>query len=77
MARVGACTDNDAMEPFFAFAAEERPQSQATDDTQELRLAIITRMEATCHRKRRQGSLGNSAAIEYETIISAQVALVA
>jgi putative transposase len=43
----------------------------------ELRLAIITWIERTDHRRRRQTSLGRLTPIEYETIITTQVALAA
>jgi transposase InsO family protein len=45
--------------------------------SEELRLAIITWIEATYHRKRRQRGLGKLTPIEYETIINPQVALAA
>lgn len=44
---------------------------------QQLRLAIITWIEWTYHRRRRQPRLGRLTPIEYETMKTPQVALVA
>lgn len=57
--------------------AEERLEPETMGPREELRLAIVTWIEATYHRKRRQRGLGKSTLIEYETIINPQVALAA
>ena len=43
----------------------------------ELRLAIITWIERTYHRRRRQARLGRLTPIEFETIMNTTVALAA
>ncbi|PZE34103.1 IS3 family transposase [Curtobacterium sp. MCPF17_031] len=77
MGRVGACADNAAMESFFALLQKNVLNRKRWATRQELRLAIITWIEATYHRKRRQRGLGKLTPIEYETIINPQVALAA
>ncbi|MDH6284696.1 transposase InsO family protein [Prescottella agglutinans] len=74
MGRVGACGDNAAMESFFALlqknALDRRPW--ATRD--ELRIAIVTWIERTYHRRRRQARLGKLTPVEYETIMTTPAA---
>jgi hypothetical protein len=77
MGRVGACADNAAMESFFALLQKNVLNREGWASREELRLAIITWIEATYHRKRRQRGLGKLTPIEYETIINPQVALAA
>jgi len=77
MARVGACADNAAMESFFALLQKDVLNRKRWATRDELRLAIITWIEATYHRKQRQRGLGRLTPIEYETIINPQVALAA
>ena len=43
----------------------------------ELRIAIVTWIEKTHHRRRRQDALGRSTPIEYEMIMNQTVALAA
>lgn len=54
MGRVGACADNAAMESFFALLQKNVLDRQRWATRQELRLAIVTWIEKTYHRKRRQ-----------------------
>nr|WP_246276328.1 IS3 family transposase [Curtobacterium albidum] len=77
MGRVGACADNAAMESFFALLQKNIHNRKRWATRDQLRLAIITWIEATYHRKRRQRGLGKLTPIEYETIINRQVALAA
>jgi putative transposase len=77
MGRVGACADNAAMESFFALLQKSVLNRKRWSTREELRLAIITWIEGTYHRKRRQRGLGKLTPIEYETIINPQVALAA
>ena len=44
---------------------------------EELRLAIVTWIERTYHRRRRQARLGRLTPVEYEVIMYEQVALAA
>jgi putative transposase len=68
MGRVGACGDNAAMESFFALLQKNVLDRQRWLDRDQLRLAIITWIERTYHRRRRQRGLGRMTPIEYETI---------
>jgi putative transposase len=71
MGRVGACGDNAAMESFFALLQKNVLDRQRWASREELRLAIITRIEKTYHRRRRQRRLGRLTPIEYETLTRA------
>ena len=77
MGRVGACANNAAMESFFALLQKNVLNRKRWCTREELRLAIITWIEGTYHRKRRQRGLGKLTPIEYDTIINPQVALAA
>ena len=68
MGRVGACGDNAAMESFFALLQKNVLDRQRWTSRDQLRLAIITWIERTYHRRRRQRRLGRLTPIEYETI---------
>ena len=71
MGRVGACGDNAAMESFFALLQNNVLDKQRWDTRDELRLAIVTWIERTYHRRRRQRILGRLTPIEFETIYTA------
>ncbi len=68
MGRVGACGDNAAMESFFALLQRNVLDRQRWQTREELRLAIVTWIERTYHRRRRQARLGKLTPIEFETI---------
>jgi transposase InsO family protein len=68
MGRVGACADNAAMESFFSLLQKNVLDSQRWSTRADLRLAIVTWIEKTYHRKRRQRRLGKLTPIEFETI---------
>jgi putative transposase len=68
MGRVGACGDNAAMESFFALLQKNVLDRQRWSTREQLRLAIITWIERTHHRRCRQRRLGRLTPIEYETI---------
>jgi transposase InsO family protein len=68
MGRVGACGDNAAMESFFALLQKNVLDQQAWTNREQLRLAIVTWIETTYHRRRRQAALGDLTPIEFETI---------
>ncbi len=52
--RVGAAGDNAAMESFFALLQKNVLDRRTWATCQELRIAIVTWIERTCHRRRRQ-----------------------
>jgi putative transposase len=63
MGRVGAAGDNAAMESFFSLL-------QTWTTREDLRIAIVTWIEKTYHRRRRQDALGRLTPIEFETIMT-------
>ncbi|MEV6527974.1 IS3 family transposase [Longispora sp. NPDC051575] len=68
MGRVGACGDNAAMESFFALLQKNVLDRRRWATRDELRLAIVTWIERTYHRRRRQARLGRLTPIEFETL---------
>lgn len=77
MGRVGAAGDNAAMESFFALLQKNVLNRRRWRSFDQLRLAIVTWIEGTYHRRRRQARLGRLTPIEYELVQSTQVAVVA
>jgi putative transposase len=71
MGRVGAAGDNAAMESFFSLLQKNVLNRQSWATRQELRIAIVTWIERTYHRRRRQDVLGRLTPIEFETIMTA------
>lgn len=74
MGRVGAAGDNAAMESFFALLQKNVLNTRAWATRLELRLAIVTWVEATYHRRRRQRSLGRLTPVEFEAIMTTPAA---
>ena len=70
MGQVGAAGDNAAMESFFALLQKNVLDRRAWATRDELRIAIVTWIERTYHRRRRQAALGRLTPIEYETIMT-------
>jgi putative transposase len=68
MGRVGACGDNAAMESFFSLLQKNVLDRQRWESRDELRLAIVTWIERTYHRRRRQRALGRLTPIEFELL---------
>ena len=77
MGRVGAAGDNAAMESFFSLLQNNVLDRRSWVTREELRLAIVTWIERTYHRRRRQAGLGRLTPVEYEAIMNEQVALAA
>jgi len=71
MGRVGAAGDNAAMESFFSLLQKNVLNRQSWATREDLRIAIVTWIEKTYHRRRRQDSLGRLTPIEFETIMTA------
>jgi transposase InsO family protein len=69
MGRVGAAGDNAAMESFFSLLQKNVLNRRSWDTREELRIAIVTWIERTYHRRRRQAALGRLTPIEYEIIM--------
>ena len=74
MGRVATCADNAAMESFFSLLQKNVLDTQRWETREELRLAIVTWIERTYNRRRRQRVLGRLTPVEYETIYSVATA---
>lgn len=70
MGRVGAAGDNAAMESFFSLLQKNVLNRRSWKTRQKLRIAIVTWIERTYHRRRRQAALGRLTPIEYELIMT-------
>lgn len=77
MGRVGAAGDNAAMESFFSLLQNNVLDRKPWATRDALRAAIVTSIERTCHRRRRQPSLGRLTPVEFETMMNTLVALAA
>jgi putative transposase len=77
MGQVASAGDNAAMESFFALLQKNVLDRRRWASRDQLRLAIITWIERTYHRRRRQARLGRLTPVEYETINAPRVALAA
>jgi len=74
MGRVGACADNAAMESFFSLLQKNVLNRRRWRTRQQLRLAVITWIENTYHRRRRQATLGRLTPVEFEILQQAATA---
>jgi len=70
MGRVGAAGDNAAMESFFGLLQNNVLDRHTWATRQQLRIAIVTWIERTYHRRRRQKSLTRLTPIQFETIMT-------
>lgn len=70
MGRVGAAGDNAAMESFFSLLQKNVLDRRRWDTREQLRIAIVTWIERTYHRRRRQVGLGRLTPIEFEAIMA-------
>ncbi len=77
MGRVGSSGDNAAMESFFALLQKNVLDRHSWTTREQLRIAIVTWIERTYHRRRRQARLGRLTPVEFETIMTKDVALAA
>ena len=70
--RVGAAGDNAAMESFLSLLQKNVLNRRKWATRQELRIAIVTWIERTYHRRRRQSALYRLTPVEYETVMTAR-----
>lgn len=70
MGRVGTCADNAAMESFFSLMQKNVLNRRPWATRTELRVAIVTWIENTYHRRRRQEALARLTPIEFETLLN-------
>ncbi|MGW2236961.1 IS3 family transposase [Streptomyces sp. NPDC001759] len=68
--RVGAAGDNAAMESFFSLLQKNVLDRRSWTSREDLRIAIVTWIERTYHRRRRQAALGRLTPIEFETVMT-------
>jgi transposase InsO family protein len=68
MGRVASAADNAAMESFFSLLQANVLNRHRWDTRDQLRLAIVSWIERTYHRRRRQRALGKLTPVEFETI---------
>jgi putative transposase len=66
----GSAGDNAAMESFFALLQKNVLNTKRWETRDELRIAIVTWIERTYHRRRRWDSLGRLTPVEYEAIMT-------
>ncbi|WP_116410243.1 IS3 family transposase [Subtercola boreus] len=77
MGRVASCGDNAAMESFFSLLQKNVLDRHSWTTREQLRIAIVTWIERTYHRRRRQAALGRLTPVEYETIMNTSAAIAA
>jgi putative transposase len=70
MGQVASAADNAAMESFFSLLQKNVLDRQPWRTREQLRIAIVTWIERTYHRRRRQATLGRLTPIEYEAIMT-------
>lgn len=70
MGQVGSAGDNAAMESFFSLLQKNVLNRRTWTTRDELRIEIVTWIERTYHRRRRQPRLGRLTPIEYETMMT-------
>jgi len=75
--QVGAAGDNAAMESFFALLQKTVLERRRWTTRQQLRMAIITWIEQTYRRRRRQTRIGRLTPLEYERMMTTTQALAA
>jgi putative transposase len=77
MGRVASCGDNAAMESFFSLLQKNVLNRRTWSTREQLRIAIVTWIERTYHRRRHQSALGRLTPTEFETIMNTPTALTA
>jgi transposase InsO family protein len=69
MGQIGSAGDNAAMESFFSLLQKNVLIRRTSNTREDLRIAIVTWIERTYHRRRRQAALARLTPIEYEIIM--------
>jgi transposase InsO family protein len=77
MGQVASAGDNAALKSFFALLQKNVLDRRRWTTRDDLRIAIVTWIERTYHRRRRQARLGRLTPIEYEATMTTQVTLAA
>jgi len=68
MGRVASAGDNAAMESFNSLLQNNVLDTRRWESREDLHLAIVTWIERTYHRRRRQRTLGRMTPIEFEAL---------
>ena len=68
MGQVGSAGDNAAMESLYSLLQRNVLDRQRWSTREELRIAIVTWIERTYHRRQRQARLGRLTPIEFEAV---------
>jgi transposase InsO family protein len=68
--RIGAAGDNAAIESFFSLLRKNVLDRRSRATREELRIAIVSWIERTYPRRRRQAALGRLTPIEFETVMT-------
>lgn len=77
MGRVGAAGDNAAMESFFSLLQNNVLDTGPWRTRQQLRVRIVSWIEGTYHRKRKQKSLGRLTPVVFEEVLQSQAVALA
>lgn len=77
MGQVASAGDNAAIKSFFSLLQNKVLNRRRWTTRTDLRLAVITWIKRTYHRRRPQARLGRITPIEYEVIMITQTALAA
>jgi transposase InsO family protein len=72
MGQVGSAGDNAAMESLFALLQRNVFDRRRWTSRDQLPIAIVTWIERTYHRRRRQPALGRLTPIDFEAIMTPQ-----
>ena len=70
MGQVASAADNAAMESFFSLLQKNVLDRRPWRTREQLRIAIVTWIERTYHRRRRQDTLGRLTPVEYEATMT-------
>jgi transposase InsO family protein len=70
MGQAGSAADNAAMESFFSLLQKNVLNRRRWATREQLRIAIVTWIERTYHRRRRQAALGRLTPVEFEIIMT-------
>ena len=70
MGQVASAADNAAMESFFSLLQKNVLNRQPWPTRADLRIRIVTWIERTYHRRRRQDALGRLTPVEFEAIMT-------
>lgn len=70
MVRVASCGDNVARESFLSLLQKNVLNRRSWATREEPRIAIVTWIERTYRRRRRQPRLGRLTPVEFETVMN-------